>query len=445
MRSSANQNTAVAARCLPIPSNAGNALADNYINGRRGMIMCRRSIVKKIDVWLQRHLVRNTERLKTMEDTVTAMEEIATQVFNSWIGTTDPMTEGEEVNETLLHTTALTTTTSSTTTKKPCYVWEVPPCDAWIQAAYDFAVYGVYVSYAIGIPGSILTLVILARMRPFNSSSFWLTCLASVDLIGLTVRLILSIYLLYNYRWVDWWCRLYYVLTRGTKHISFYCLVGLTVERFIAVWFPLKMSQWCTIRRAMISFLVICVVIISSDLHFIKTKRVSGDFKCIIRKKYRPFWQNTYEKYIQMTFFQTLPMVALITLNILIALRLRSQRKIQREMSDKKSKDRDKQQKQIDRMLLAATVVFCVFVLPQIIFQYTEMTWASVGSLGTDFYRERARHILVMTCNTLNVFNHAVNFLLYVFVAQKFRAEIIRLFTCGRFTGFGQRANAVQK
>ena len=76
---------------------------------------------------------------------------------------------------------------------------------------------------------------------------------------------------------------------------------------------------------------------------------------------------------------------------------------------------------QIDRMLLAATVFFCLCVLPKIVFQYTEKSWTAGGSTGANFYLERARHITVVSVATLNVLNHAVNFVLYVLVAQKFR------------------------
>ncbi|RUS69014.1 hypothetical protein EGW08_023222 [Elysia chlorotica] len=137
-------------------------------------------------------------------------------------------------------------------------------------------------------------------------------------------------------------------------------------------------------------------------------------------------------------------MVAIITLNILIALRLRHQKKLQKEMSDHKSKEKDKQQRQIDRMLLAATACFVVFVLPQIIFDYSEKFWDK-GTSGSNFIRERARHVMVMTCSTLNIFNHAVNFILYVLVAQKFRAEIVRLFTCGRLSGIKKRNTTLTK
>ncbi|GFR89506.1 thyrotropin-releasing hormone receptor [Elysia marginata] len=354
------------------------------------------------------------------ETTVEVLEEAVTKVLDMMTGVTESWPQEMVAN--MSSSTSLPTTTTmgtTTTTKKPCFVWTQPPCDSIIQGAYDLAVYGVYVSYAVGIPGSILTLIVLSRMRPFNSSSAWLCCLSSIDLAGLGVRMFLSIYQT-EWHWVNWWCRLYYITARTTKHASFYCLVGLTVERFIAVWFPLKMTQWCTIRRALISFFAILVILVSSDLHMIETRRVNHNHRCIIRFKYRPFWQNTYEKYIQLTFFQTVPMLTIITLNILIALRLRHQRKLQKEMSDQKSKDKDKQQRQIDRMLVAATCCFSLFVLPQIIFEYTERTWV-IGSLGQDFIRERARHVLVLTCNTLNIFNHAVNFILYVLVAQKFR------------------------
>ena len=68
----------------------------------------------------------------------------------------------------------------------------------------------------------------------------------------------------------NWSCRSVTFLTLLSTHMAAWIVVLVTTDRFIAVWFPLRATSWCTVTRASIATYV-CTVLVaiyrSFDIH----------------------------------------------------------------------------------------------------------------------------------------------------------------------------------
>ena len=56
-------------------------------------------------------------------------------------------------------------------------------------------------------------------------------------------------------------CRAFMFLILMSQHLAAWIVVLVTVDRFVAVWFPLKATSWCTVRRACVAS-VVCTALL---------------------------------------------------------------------------------------------------------------------------------------------------------------------------------------
>ncbi|CAL1530786.1 unnamed protein product [Lymnaea stagnalis] len=327
----------------------------------------------------------------------------------------------------------------ATTTAKVCSTLIDAKCYPLVMAAYYFTMYGTYLSFAVGIPGSFITTIILLRMKPFNSSILWLISLNCTDCLNLTIRLIINLTENNGIPFSDWSCKLFNIMAETLEFSAYYYVVGLTVERFIAVWFPLKMSIWCTKQRAVVGILSVLTACLCQSLYIVEVYRVNVYSWCVMRVKYLGFWGITYQHQIQPTLMMLIPIVSLAVLNALIVRRLDQARKFQKQMSDVVNKEKSKQQQQINRMLLADSIWLFLCVTPDLCYRYSDQF------LGREEDDNVARLIMMNVFGVLRMYNSAVNFILYIIAAKKFRTELIKLVTCNRFVGIDQRASSISQ
>ena len=59
----------------------------------------------------------------------------------------------------------------------------------------------------------------------------------------------------------DWSCRIVIFLILLSQQLAAWIVVLVTIDRFVAVWFPLRATSWCTVTRASIAT-TICTFII---------------------------------------------------------------------------------------------------------------------------------------------------------------------------------------
>ncbi|XP_033170840.1 uncharacterized protein LOC117147871 [Drosophila mauritiana] len=104
--------------------------------------------------------------------------------------------------------------------------------------------------FVIGLLGNSVSIYVLTRKRMRCTTNIYLTALAITDIAYLTCQLILSLqhydYPKYHFK-LYWQLYGYFVwLCDSFGYISIYIAVCFTIERFIAIRYPLKRQTFCT-------------------------------------------------------------------------------------------------------------------------------------------------------------------------------------------------------
>jgi len=126
-------------------------------------------------------------------------------------------------------------------------------------------------------------------------------------------------------------CKILYFLIYVLGYTNVWILVIMTADKFFAVWFPLKVSYFCTITRARYAciFLLSMTSIISFH-HFwtidslTHPQNINKHF-CYYDMIHYGFIQSIW-RYIDFVFWCFLPFILILTLSILIIYKLRQKR-----------------------------------------------------------------------------------------------------------------------
>lgn len=101
----------------------------------------------------------------------------------------------------------------------------------------------------VGLLGNILTIVVfMASKLRHVPSSHYLTALAAADAGVLTCRFLAPLQMAYPSLLIGT-CQLLIYANNVLACLSVWYVVGFTIERYVAVWYPLARLRWCTVRR----------------------------------------------------------------------------------------------------------------------------------------------------------------------------------------------------
>ena len=107
--------------------------------------------------------------------------------------------------------------------------------------------------------------------------------------------------------------------------MSSWCVVCMTSERWIAIWFPFKKEIICTVRNALLTIIITFVIISASQLFrwFFVEKR--SDFNnCVAADEYISLYLILHIYVSQLVFQFTLPCGIVLILNLSILYRIHS-------------------------------------------------------------------------------------------------------------------------
>ena len=274
----------------------------------------------------------------------------------------------------------------------------------------------------VGTIGNILTIIIMRKLGSRDASStLYYMVLAIVDLLILYLGIFR--YWLRELQGTDMrtlsveTCKLHTFLIHVFIGFSSWILVSLTIQRLVAVSFPLQVAILYTTRRIVIGLIITIVVLIFINLHLFW----SLHFKDGICKYATGWevWEDTWQ-WIDMAIYCFLPFTILLLSYLMIIKQLvhlngqrnRSFRIRQRNGIAKNTP-----------MFLAVTFTFLILTSP-------------IGIVQIGYYHffpdegklTQSRYILTFAIvNLLYYLNNASNFFLYCLSGRKFRKALLSL------------------
>lgn len=145
----------------------------------------------------------------------------------------------------------------------------------------------------LGLVGNLLSCVVFLKTHlKLRSSSYYLAALATADF-GFLMSLLL-VWLNSTVGWRvfnnDGWCETLVYVSAVCSSLSVWLIVAFTVERFIAVQYPLHRPHMCTVARAKTIILVLTIFALASHSYSFVTAGVvrnqDGDEVCDLRIEY---------------------------------------------------------------------------------------------------------------------------------------------------------------
>lgn len=331
--------------------------------------------------------------------------------------------------------TAANETMNRTSSPKPLSILQQLGQYPEYKAAVIINNYYLYVLCAFGLPGNVCAVITICKMKPLTSSSVYMAMLSFVDAMNLIFKLMYLLLTLYDIRMYDGGCKTMFFFGTFFMHYSNWLLVSMTVERFIAIWFPLKVTKLCTKRRACINIVVIAFLLFGVNLHFwwstIEIPHKVYVWHCYFLDQYLYFMSKIWY-WIDGAIYSIVPFILLLIFNTMIILGIKlasSKQKILTNKIDKtQGTEKVKYQQQITTMLISVSVVFVILTMPNCIFFILEDYWNYTESIHT-----YAQYFLIYNVVfLLSDLNHAINFYLYFLSGRKFRMMFINMICCCR-------------
>ncbi|XP_076461511.1 uncharacterized protein LOC143294003 [Babylonia areolata] len=312
-----------------------------------------------------------------------------------------------------------------------------------------------WVIFALGFPGNTFSLLVILGMRWWGSPALFMATLAVVDNLAIVVKLLLNQFGQHKAAIGHVGCKIMFFLGNHLVVYANWVLVAMAVERFFAVWQPLRVNHMWTSRKAAVSLAILLLITVAltaplfvavtvKDKDGVQICGIDSDYASVMR-----VWQSG-----QVIAYGFLPCLLLTTINILIIILITRAHRLHRSMtsSSKQSGTCNTSsssgrhgstgniQRQATIMLVVTSAVLVLTTTPICVYMLLHKKWEP--RKGTvDFARkELISFVLRVICDS----NHSVNFYLYFVSARKFRSYFCKAmcFLCSRFVDYRQGSEA---
>ena len=299
---------------------------------------------------------------------------------------------------------------------------------------------------SVGFFGNIISIRVLTHRSMVSSTNCYLTALSIFDLLYLILSFTLSLKHYENINEQNAYNYWYYygkTLTDICSNVSVCLTVTFSLERLIAVCYPMKGRALCTPQRArMITAGVVILTIACTTPEFFEMKLVEVSDKNETKYEFEEtemflsdVYQVGYYNFLVVT-FTVLPLVLLSTFNGILVKAVVSATRIRKQMTYTSMKqDRSRRQKEQNRitiMLIGVVIVFLVCQFPNAALIsyhiYLSTTSTNLTPTGRNYSRIAGNIV-----NVLVLINSSINFILYSVMSTKFRRVcLLILCNCGK-------------
>ena len=314
---------------------------------------------------------------------------------------------------------ATTTVLSSATYVKPFYEYDI------FKMGQKIYKNGWKVTVPPGLFGNMMIILATLKMKPFNSTSLFMISLAVVDLSTACVRIPAKEVKLET----TTHCKVMVYLYNALPMYSNYILLFWTLERVIAVQFPLRASSFCTVKRTAIVIAATGVFSFGVNVPWpVSMVSQSVRSNCRPSESMTEFIINVWNK-VDSSFFIFIPMIVIILSNLVIITRLQQSTKRHQQMtsSNEARLKRERDQRNITITLIVVCVAFVVLHLPLAIYNCFALSKIGTGNQETIANWEFVNNLGL----TMMEFQNSLNFYLYFLTGRRYRQVTFSiLFPC---------------
>ena len=221
-------------------------------------------------------------------------------------------------------------------------------------------------------------------------------------------------------QWTE--CKLAHFFNYFFRHYSSSLLVVMTIEKFFALYFPLKSKTVCTVRTAKWITGLLAFIFFSYDIQYLvlyKKETKDGVVSCFIpnRKYFRILDRIDSILYS----FGTFTVMFLVNCAIIVKFMKAKCQNMMQNSTESTSQALTKYATKGTAMVVTVSVTFIVLTAPVAIDQ----------ALGRKLTPNPVYFAFMVLMQFLN---HSVNGVLYCIVGTKFREELLKLFKCRKVT-----------
>ena len=228
---------------------------------------------------------------------------------------------------------------------------------------------------------------------------------------------------------------------------SIWIMIGVTVTRFIMVKFPVKAKDWCSSRRAYFGIAAtLTAIFIINVPHFFSYRpvKVKGGHTFKLTEYGSSESAQMYEFWVHCMFMVLVPWATIAILNAIIIHSMLSRTKYMQSLDKTASSkpERNKQDRQMTRVLLTITFTFLFLLAMQCI---TQCFFMLGFGKPTTTWDQNAVNLAFAFAKMGVVINSAINCFLYCFTGSVFRAELKKMFTFGgdsQYTAYSSSSKA---
>ena len=259
-----------------------------------------------------------------------------------------------------------------------------------------------------------------------RSSTVFLSLLAVTDTLMLLLGL-LQYWILFNFFptvLTKAHCKGMFFVVKLFGNYSHWIVVCFSIDRFIAVQFPIKSNRWSTPEKSKLCLCCVAVIAFFKNLHYIMTTDFFYDTQkgmpiCAFGLKNKASWITIYQGF-EVTVSSILPFTIIFFCNFMIIRKIHQQQT--RKISPQKmriSSNRDG----ITKTLLLVSTVFVITTCPLQIFR---LYFASIDVSRSSALTQAQYNLGHNICHKLWYTNNGVNFLLYCWSSKSFRRNLIK-------------------
>ncbi len=296
----------------------------------------------------------------------------------------------------------------------------------WISIIFGFPM------LLTGMVGNTLTLIVLLSSRHYRPTSFgMLLILLSVCDIGVLGTGLLR-HCIRGFTWdqvkirnlCEWFCKVHGYFTYIFLELSPWTLCLVTLERTIAVKYPVR-SRAVTLtrkRRMFGAWVVILLSVMSLNAVLLKKMVVNGGAGCSFDNP-DVFMEHVMPVILGvMSYF--VPGIIMFVMNIVIVLRLRKAQRERRTMSESvRRRENGEFRSSSTPMVVGICCLFLILNLP-----------ISLHYIYYHYWKGHAfeKNVVYSVAVHISYINNTFNFAMYCWRGRKFRRDLLGLFPCFR-------------